>query len=523
MKDELRQWITKLSNSNSFCEGPYISNGATPEGAPLNAKQIFRPPISDKLLAHQVGAKIQDKYGKELWHYFSMGPSSSIFVNAVKRWMKQEPDWRAILQMEHLHDTKHHLTKLGLSHLIPKLSGGQEEGHQFVRSFQNCGWNYLGVNIWQLLVSATLLGNTDLHPKNISNVHRSLLTALLSQSPRCLTGCGRIPILEFNSVTGVHEHLVIPIDKRPDFLLRPIHDPAFFESGNLSMCPGGEDGLLPEDCVHCSMLENASMLLHCKKHEVPASFLEGDWSLVPGYPYSLHKQGGGEGVVILLPKMIQVTLYENQQESNTEFPPSGDWQKHIKDNGYIVLPMVFRPCAAVWNSAQDGVGLILQQDVNDLNKNFDRELLTFDSDESSDSHHITAFGGYSVQFEEDSDSCHMTSLGVIHNIVKIGTELFIKPGCAAWEELRCRFPLNILDQDIPRIAVRVRLNVPEVILPDASKLHVSVLTMKGVGTNKVLGGFTVLVNPWDLTTRGSQLFTESNLKVLPAVLPVPRH
>jgi hypothetical protein len=127
-----------------------------------------------------------------------------------------------------------------------------------------------------------------------------------------------------------------------------------------------------------------------------------------------------------------------------------------------------------------------------------------------------------VGFDEASEPSTMTALEVIHNIVKIGTELFIKPGCEAWEELRGRFPGNILPADIPRMAVRVRLNIPEVMMPDARKLHVSVLTQKGVGNNKVLGGFTMLVNPWDLTTRGSALFKDENFNVLSAVLPVPR-
>ena len=509
VKDELRQWITKMSSSNSFCEGPYISNGATSEGGPLNAKQIFRPSRNDKLtLVQQVGAMIQDHYGKELWFYFSMGPSTSIYTNAVKRWMKQNPDWRALLQMPNLYNTKRHLTKLGLTNLIPKLTDGGQEGNQFVRIFKNSGWDFLGVNMWQLLVSACLLGNTDLHPKNASNVSRSLLTALLAQSPRCLTLSGRIPILDFNSVTGNYEYLVINNEKRPDFLLRPTHDPAFFESGNLSMCPGGEDGLLPEDCVHCCMLENASRLLYCNKWEVPASFLEGNWNLVPGYPYALHKQGGGEGVVYIVPnKSIEITLVENGTEIHSSLSPSSDWEACIKEEGFIIIPMIFRPCAAVWGPTKESVGLILPQDLDDgaLNSNFNKELRF-----------------YSVGFDEDAEPSDMTALEVIKNIVKIGTELFIKPGCEAWEELRGRFPGNILPADIPRMAVRVRLNIPEVMMPDASKLHVSVLTQKGVGNNKVLGGFIMLVNPWDLTTRGSALFKEKNWKVLRAVLPAPR-
>ena len=96
----------------------------------------------------------------------------------------------------------------------------------------------------------------------------------------------------------------------------------------------------------------------------------------------------------------------------------------------------------------------------------------------------------------------MTALKTIQNIVPIGTELWLLPGCDAWDNLKSGMPSHALDSATSsRAVLLVRLNVPDVSNADPTMLYVSVNTKRSL--NGTTSGITIPVKQCNLVTRNS--------------------
>lgn len=509
MRHALHKWLESLKESNSFApNGIYISNPATVDGNALDSKQIFREHWDDRASStssettflKMVAKKILEQFGKELFFYCNMGlgTDSSIFLIAVKRCLECYPDFRALFQCPNLYNTQKHLEKLRLRHLLHDVyhTSANEQclGLPFFKQFNSGRGEVIGVHVWHLLVMGALIGNTFIHPKNVSNISKSLISLLLCQSPRCTTPGNKVPICEFNPATGAPEHIVIidscNLHERPDFFVRPMHDNNFYQTGVLSMCKvDAKTGLLPEDMHHCPALQKAAELLFCFPWEVPASFLVCNYSLVHNFPYALHKEGW-EGVMVIGHYKIEVDGVEKWKsqiemhlkdvtDDSLDVKTMGfeqDWQKTLSELGFIVLPMIFRPCAAMWNPNRDAVGIILPQpEVALANTNFNPETMR-----------------YCVRFDvEEIYDC--SALHVLENIVSVGTQFWLRPESPPWEKLRGTTTLST------KTAICVRLSIPVTAECDPRLLYVTVQTWARTGqTGGALTGTTVTVQPEDL-------------------------
>ena len=495
----LYNWISASRNANSFApEGVYISNAGTIDGNALDGKQLFREYWDDRSnnaggdssFLRTAAGKIGEQYGKELFYYCNMGPDSAVYFVALKQCLKQVQDFRALFQSPNLYNTKRHLTKLGLQHALASVFNSPDDtiGQPLLKRF-HCGrGEVFGAHMWQLLVMGSLIGNATIHPKNVSNISKSIIALLLRQSPHCTSPGDKVPILDFNPVTGASEHIIVESNgARPDFFLRPVRDNNFFQTGTLAQCRvDTATGLLPEDVLHCPALQNAAALLHCKMWEVPASFVVGNYSLVLDYPYALYKEGA-DGVIVIGNKKVSIHVVDTVAESEDfkTLSYEDNWEKTVFELGFIILPMIFRPCAAIWNEERNAIGVIVPQaQVALKNKNFDPEVMT-----------------YSVQFEEEKHTS-FPALYVVKNLVAVGTEFWLKPSTDVWETLRGVAPLS------RQTAIVVRLSLPFSTSYDPTQLYVSVQTRaRSAGrTGGAMSGTTVVVRPWDLMMPNTEGF-----------------
>lgn len=505
----LHTWLYSLKDSNSFApNGIYISNPGTVDGNALDNKQIFREHWDDRSgtssseysFLKAVAVKIMEQFGKELFSYCNMGlgTDSSIYLIAVKRCLECYPDFRALFQCTNLYNTRKHLEKLRLRHLLSDVYNTSEEciGLPLFKQFNNGRGDVIGVHVWHLLVMGTLIGDTSIHPKNVSSIAKSFIALLLRQGPQCSTPGDKVPIMEFNPVTGMSEHIVIQssLGKRPHFFLRPMHDNNFYQTGVLCICKvDANTGLLPEDMLHCPCLQKAAEILYCKPWEVPASFLVGNYSLLPNAPYALYKKDW-EGVLVIGKKKIEMHLKDLIDES-LDVKTLGyehDWEQTLSELGFIVLPMIFRPCAAMWDDDRKGVGIILPQDeVTLVNTNFNPETMR-----------------YTVKFDGE-ELYDYSAVHVLQNIVPVGTEFWLRPECWRWEELKGSATLSA------ETAISVRLSIPVTPECDPTVLYVTVQTWTRTGQmGGALSGTTVTVQPGDLMlpkTEGFRVVAHVNI------------
>ena len=511
---EVHAWIQRLIRSYSFCPSEsgrsfdlssnvcaYISDPATVEGYPLSERQVFRfvpDKTSTKSIHQRAAERIAEKYGKDLYRYCNMGKEANIYANALHCCMTQfSPDFRALLYNAPIFDTSKHIRKLKLQGEAPGLAvGGQSTSpDQFVKPFNSTNVDSLGVNLWQLLVMGSLIGNRDLHPKCSSDFARNVLALILQRAPRCATPGDKIPIRSFNNQSGRQEVITVDSANRTDFFIRPLVDDGFVQNGLFTYCRcDPTSGLLPEDVIHCPHLERATELLICKYWEVPASFLAGNYSLVPKLPYALHREGAKGGVRID-GLTIRITVYDTQLEEETVYARdiTSDWGEFLKSLNCIVLPMIFRPSAAVWDETKTTVGIILP--TSSAGENFDLDSLSYQAAFESN--------------EEGPLKISLEALTVLKGIIPVGTTFWLKPDTDAWKGLAPKFPSYLRQDDLPTSAVRVRLNVPTVIPPDPTKLYVSVMQRpRGSPNGTVFSAKTITVDAWDLMPVGGAGFKE---------------
>ena len=510
--NELKRWFYSLANTKSFCPVDcnrsfdssnnicaYISDPGTIEGCPMDDHQVFRlqPDKSTKGVIQRVADRVSEKYGKELFHYCHMGKESSVIANALHACVTHiAPDFRGLLGADSMFDTQRHIEKLGLQADLPGLArpGLNTSPDQMMRPFVSRESESLGVNVWQLLVMGSLIGNKELHAKCSSDFSRHVLSIILGHAPRAATPGNKIPVRSFNAQTGHQEFVTVSQIDRPDFFIRPMGDKDFMKTGSLNDCRcDPHSGLMPEDLLHCAHLERTAKLLSCKIREVPASGLFGDYCLMPGCAYALHGEDRS-GYVLIEGNQVTIHVTHGEEDSVKQMPSTDDWNTCISQLGVVVLPMIFRPCAAVWGEEKTKVGLVLYQEVSNYN-------------------HDTRC--YMIAYDKDHSPVGLPAVDILDRIIPVGTALLIKPHSPAWNELKPNFPVFMIQQsEEDTTAVLVRLNVPDGLSPDKTLLYVTVMQKARQNPNgAAFSCKTFPVHPWDLVPTGT-----AGLKELPFVL-----
>ena len=533
-------WVRKCIECHCFCPrekdkvldymynvSPYISSPGAESGAVLEGRpSVFRvaPDAKGNKEVHQrVAHRMAKVHGKDLFHFCHMGKEESVYAHALMSCMTTfRPDLRLLLDNCPIYDSARHIRALGLEGVLPGLcaepveSSGPVECDAYVKEY-SCRGNGgipisdgLGINIWGALVMASFIESADLHPKGSSDFARNVLAQILAHAPLCATPGNMIPVRSFHVNSGKPQHIVVRSHvPRPEHFLCPIMDENFAITGELTYCRA-KYGLLPEDMMHCANLMGTASFLQCEFSEVTPAMLRGSYQLVPNRWYPILCTAPATSIQASMRDIDpSVPLIEYAPRGSIRAtnagvvyrisdPCEGDeeytwgswiaehthWEIDLHRHGCIVLPLISRPCAAVWvDDARSVVGLIVPAISPVAGEN---TCVNFMDDGWT----------YLVRIGPE-ETALVDPLTILHTVIPVGTVVLIKPLTPAWNSLRSKMPSNLKGEAGVNHAIRARIAVPASATPDKYKLFVTYLMNPRAGVGALVPG-TIAVDPWEL-------------------------
>ena len=554
---------TALNNENNIC--PYItSHGECTTVAADGDRCVLRVPVdkTPRSISQRVASKITQVYGKDLFQYCHMGKEEPVYMHALNTCMTTfRPDFRLLLGCDSMYDTGKHLTTLNCKNIPPGLRNasscvqGDDECPVYVRpatwlsSCTGAVSESLGVNIWGLLAMASLLGTSDLHPKGSCEFARRTLALILRHAPASATPGNMIPIRSFDVDSGKPQYLQISASvTRPEHFLRPKTDENFAQVGDLTYCRD-KDGFLPEDMMHCANVVGTAMFLKCKVKEVTPDVLRGNYQLMPKRRYPLARlpdtsQAGGAGGVsdpmevdggdrglcgwiYVCDGKVFIHTWRLGEDGNDVSITCGcaDWEDTLRATGCIILPMVCRPCAAVWMDDTDssgsptGCGRQAVKRIGVVVPATAAEVLD-DAKEVKVILNCVNFNptgwNYLVSHEAGVEPTSVSPVDMLERLVPIGTPVWIKPHTVTWGRLANKIPADMARRGLP---IRARVNVPPEASPeDVRKVYVSCVTKASAGS-ETLSAVTMAVDPWDLESAGPEDMVDGPVTAVAELFP----
>ena len=463
-------------SGNNLCG--YISSPGTESGAPNDASQLpklMRVAIdrNQRPAYERVAVEFQRCFGEELFRFCGIGKEPEILRLLLQQLMRMAPvDLRPLLGGVPIYNTGKHIERLGLAQDLPALcraQGGKPD--HFLKAF---AWKSvgnvvagegLGVNMWALLVLASLLGTEDIHAKNTSKVAVALLSLIAGMAPRAATPGQRFPVRSFNDQTQNVEMVIVQARGQPEHFLRPLRDDKFAISGEYTYCPA-DDGRVPEDWLHNShLLAAAKRFLFCEWREVPPTFLRGSYQVLAKRHYAILRQGSRDTSPAL------GSLYVDSKGAVIRYDSDGlgyrvdlgvmEWSDRLAALGFLVMPMVFRSGALVLiKRSLTQLGCLVPSGT--------RASLVDAGIDPASVQYVGNFDpirmGYHALVERDT-TVFMDAETVQERLIAPGTVIWIMPGTPTWQGLAEQnlFPRRRsgdVDNDI--CALRARLNIPTV-------------------------------------------------------------
>lgn len=289
---EIRGFFSRCLQDRRFCPGLedgdwdihhniscYISGEGRESLTPLYENNGFLRFVYNKEKGYdenaffsKAGRRFQKMRGDDIFKTCHMGPETSGYTLALQGLLKFLPDLRG-LASHRMYYSKKHFTKMGFIGFLPGLTDYKDtESPPFARlvNFKEGGQiksEAMGINPWTLLSVVALAGKVLVHPCVNDALAMGLVGRVLAKSPLACTPYGNVATRFFGS-DSKPLHISVDACDRPRHFLRP-EDDTFPSTGVLALARA-VGNLLPEDMMHCPMLEAIAHILHCKIHEIPA-------------------------------------------------------------------------------------------------------------------------------------------------------------------------------------------------------------------------------------------------------------
>jgi hypothetical protein len=267
---------------------------------------------------------------------------------------------------------------------------------------------------------------------------------------------------------------------RPEHFLRAQNEQLAID-GILPDCPNFQN-FAAEDILAVGPLCGWAQCIGCPVWKVPA-IADVIYYLRVGVFYIIYNQTTGDIGGLEICRSGAITMEFGDQIHNLEI---NSWQKELREHGFIVLPLITRPCSCVSIGEEGRLGCLVPVDENgSLN------VSRVDKCYRVKTHVET------VQIIQPLD--------VMENLLPIGTLCYLKLETQSAAPLIRRLSAPLSSDERLRRVLRVRLSSPNVKNPVQGRLFVVFVVRRGV----VSTGETIVVDPWELTTdKGRRLEIE---------------
>ena len=440
----------------------------TPE---RRSRRVLRLPTerTQRPVEISVGDLISNAFGPELVQFCHFGKEHSIIHLLMKSLSTMEIDLRPLMLGSPVYNTKKHIAKLGLQRVIPGLyNSTQEKPDKFLKGFT---WKSassavmsegMGVNMWSILMMASLMGSDEIHCKASSRVATSILTLILNLSPSAATPGNMIPVRSFNERSRKPECVIVSSKGRPEHFIRPVEDDNMAMNGTFTYCQS-DRGTVPEDYLGCAHILEMSKFLKCKYHEVPPSQVQGFYQLMQKRYYHIYRHAAdestraAEGIFFIDNDGVHME-WEEEGSDITESATYTyyDWHEGLRTLGFLIMPHVWRAGAAVHVNDKEFVGCLVPTGTRDsyIENGIDPDTVGF----ISNYNHFSKT--YTVLFDVGTVMPIKVN-NMLAELIPPGTVLWIKPETPTWETLKDFFPYTTMpEEEANQRLVQTRLNIP---------------------------------------------------------------
>ena len=503
-------------NSNAhFCERTnikcYISSPGNADGAingDRGVKRILRMFPSERgsrTVDVYVAHLISLWYGDQLQKYCHIPKKEpSILKHLINSVSGMEIDLGVLMDSSPIYDTAKHIKKLGLQRLLPGLaSEGSTTADRFMRDFT---WKDasgspksegMGVNMWSLLTLVSWMQCKDIHCNTRAKVAKTAMYLISKMSPAAATPGNMMLVRSFNAKTFEPEWVRVPNEGRCEHFLRPVFDSNFAITGVPSYCAPVYGKSMPEDYLGVSGVLALAQFLKCQYWEVPPKHVYSHYNLVPRRYHPIYRKTDFTyGHIYLDDDVVRVT-YDDDMREDWDVD---SWESLLKERDFLVLPTIWRSGALVLTRDKQGVGCLVNSGTRESilkAEGEDSELLQRGFISNFD--HIKVC--YHMLVEENT-TCPIGPLEVLKDLIPIGTEVWIRGGTQAWEDIRDFLPdtpeFNSDAEDMRML--KARLNVPLTVDPKPGVVYLTVLQKpRDVISCQDTSYRHLTVSPWEIS------------------------
>lgn len=485
----IRDFMIKCATEHRMCpESFYITSDGTITGDPRCEKSSMLRVKKNKLdeVTSLVAKKIKQLFGRQLTETCHCGPEESIYKNALNSLMVEfTPDFRKLFSNK-LYKAQSLVNKLGLQQMIraedwpddsdysPPIAKIFSVGGPAEETPNQC----LGVHPFLLIFYVSIAGGATLHPKVSSDWAKSILSKILSMAPKSATPGNLCLVRSFDLNTTVHQRVVISSTKpRCHHFARPTDDFNFVNTGVCTYARAMRQ-FMPEDCMHCGPLFRFAELFKCDVMELPGRDLYVMYELMANTYYSIYRASDGAYGTLFVEaqrkrvSVKQISPVEEQQEWEWGYD---EWHENLRDEDFIITPMLWRSGVAV--RLEHGVGCLTE--CQEYASQFNPEDCS-----------------YSCVYSEEGDLASLHFSLAFEALIQVGTQLYLKLDSPSAAQVMDK--VRAQDRDKPLLAVR--LNVPTTQFPEKNKLYVTCLRRAVLARSDMadVGSLTIAVDPWEL-------------------------
>ena len=505
------------SNVSCYITNPMVS-GASEDGF-LLVRSWKRVPDDSEAILKSVGNQFRNARGRDSYQA-GMNKEACIAVNAFRDLRDKYDACATLFCGEGVYKGRAHLQKLGLlAHLPGMKDRVTTERVPFIRTVNIRGSGgpdraAVGVNIWAILVQASILREPQMDAYVNNKVAGSILKFALDMAPMACTPSNRLCRAGFNPSSGKNEEVVLEPDRNIHHFLRGVSDD-FPSTGRLTILPvQPRTDACPEDYLHMPWADAVADFYSCDIDEIPASAVtvhllvvfclvwqgpdlssrQCAYSIMPDWFYTSHVPGTQDNGLLLVQSRLQRVQftsfnYDEAAKANVKTQELDweldEWEARLRDQGHVLTPMLWRRGVAV-RLVQGGrtvVGVLITP--GGVPCQFHHPTSTYE-----------AMFAPAVYRDEDEEEAPASSVRVhfahaLKNLLPPGEPLLLDHGALAQEEFRK-----------PGKYLKVRLNLPNTLKPEEGRLYVTChYHSKAFGRPEAetLPSVTMAVDPWDLT------------------------